>query len=636
MSFEFGLKNLFRRWKQSFSYIVTIAILTAISVFFIYLGNGLGFTFIKTTPRFNVTTMELFSQYYMFIIISSIVIAIIWIIVVNHSLIHHKTNDIAIMKAVGAIQKKLRSHFFAVVLVIDIIGIVLGLIAGFILYIIFFFILSALGFDIVIHIDYIFVPILIIGIIIGVFFVNGYELWKISTKNYAQIALGDIPRNTDTQFRDFKPKKRVGLRVKLALRNLTRKRKSFYRMLLTTGITLSIIVTLTTSVFIISSTSIKSIDGAQGEDTLIIGHRDVVDHYIQRYEEFSNPEIQFTNTENLTKSTYLMNESTIDTIFNSSAYNEVTFWDKRLFVYEFGIEMKGLIITIEDGVASYQEVGSDRTGYVPVLGLEFQGEYTSQWQVLGTLDNASNSALVGDTLASEMFEAAIYQKIRLLNVTTSEYNITGVFYDSFCAGNATYVQLNALQQDYNLEDSINLAIVGISSSAEKETLITDIQAEINSTLGTEFVVRDLTPTFENNIRSLYPFVVISAIVIIIETLVIIASLFLYQIGNFQERAPDFTIIKVVGGTGKLIKSVVFLEDLAIILIASSISIGVSLVFNGVLLYADAILPPIWGILLLWIIITMVVIALVRISIYFLYKELDKIQQEILKDFSRAK
>lgn len=636
MSFEFGLKNVFRKRKQSLSYIITIAILTAISVFFIYLGNGLGFTFMKTNPRFNITTLDLFSQYYMFIIISSIVIAIIWIVVVNHSLIHHKTNDIAIMKAVGAIQKKLRSHFFAVVLVIDIIGIVLGMVVGFIFYILVFFILSAVGFDILIYIDFIFVPILIVGIVISVFFINGYELWKISTKNYAQIALGDIPRNSDTQFRDFKPKKRIGLRVKLALRNLTRKKKSFYRVLLTTGITLSIIVTLATSIFIISSTSINSIGGAQGGDTLIIGNQEVVDHYIQRYEEFSNPGLEFTNTDNLTQTAYMMNESAIDTLFNSSEYSDVSYMDKRLFVYEYGIEMKGLIITVEEGNASYQEVGSNRTGYVPVLGLEFKEEYTSQWQILGTLENASNYALVGDTLAYEMFEAAIYQKIRLQNITTSEYHISGVFLDSFCAGSATYVHLEALQQDYNLEGSINLAIVGISPSADKEELISSLQAEITSTLGANFVVKDLTPTFENNIRSLYPFVIISTIVIIIETIVVIASLFLYQIGNFQERAPDFTVIKVVGGTSKLIKSVIFLEDLTILIISSSISIGVSLVFNGALLYADAILPPIWLILLLWVAISAVVIITVRLSIFFLYRELDTLQKEILKDFSRAK
>ncbi len=209
--------------------------------------------------------MELFSQYYKFIIIASIIIAIVWIVVVNHSLIHHETHDIAIMKAVGAIQKKLRSHFFAVVLVIDIIGIVLGLVAGFILYLLFFFILSAFRFDVLIHIDFVFVPILLVGIIIAVFFANGYELWKITSKNYANIALGDIPQNTDTQFLNFKPRNKFGLKLKLALRNLTKKRKSFYRVLLTTGLTFSIIVTLTVSVLVVSSTSINTIQGAQGE-----------------------------------------------------------------------------------------------------------------------------------------------------------------------------------------------------------------------------------------------------------------------------------------------------------------------------------------------------------------------------------
>lgn len=634
MSFEFGLKNVFRKWKQSLSYIITIAILTAISIFFIYLGNGLGLVFFNLIPQFNITTSELFSQYFKFIIISSIVITIIWIVIVNHTLIQHKTHDIAIMKAVGAIQKKMRSHFIAVVLVIDIIGVVIGLVAGFILYLVFFFVLSAVGFDIVIYIDFIFSSILVVGIFLATFIVNGYELWKVSNKNYANIAVGDIPRKAEVQLVDYKPKKKFGLQIKVALRNLTRKKKSFYRVFLTTAITLSIIVTLTVSVIVISSTSIQSISGAQGDDALVIGHSDVVDHYIQRYEEFSEPDLEFTNNENMTKSEYLMNETIIDGIFNSFSSN-YTYWDKRLLTYQYAYELKGYIFDVEDGNASYQVIGSNREGYVPVLGLEFK-EYTSGWNIFGTLNNASNSAIVGDTLANAMFESAIYQRIRLQNVSINEYNITGVLIDSFCAGYATYIQLDMLQQDFYLDNYINLVVVGIPSDGNKTFLIQTLQTEITAILGSDFVVRDLTPTFENNIHSLYPFLIISVIVILIETIVIIGSLFLYQLGNFRERAPDFVIIRSMGGTSKFIKSVIFLEDLAIILISSSIAIGVSLIFNSAVLFGDTYLPPLWVIFVVWISACLIVIAIVRISIYFLYKELDKLQKEILKDFSRAK
>lgn len=563
------------------------------------------------------------------------VIAVVWVVVVNHSIIHHKTHDIAIMKSVGAIQKKLRSHFFAVVLVIDIIGIVIGLLVGFLLYLLLFFILSVAGFDILIHIDVIFVPILIVGIIIAVFVVNGYELWKISTKNYAQIALGDIPRNTDTQFKVFIPKRPIGLRIKMALRNLTRKRKSFYRVLLTSAITLSIIVTLTTSAFIISTTSIQSIEGAQGQDALIVGHKDLVDHYIERYEEFLDTSLEFSNTENLTESMYLMNESSIDTTLTSLSYPSISYIDKRLFVYEFAKEIKGYINIYEGGTVEHYVVGSNRSAWVPVVGLELQN-HTSDWKIIGSINSSENTAIVGDTLAAHLFESATDQRIRLENVTTSEFYITGIVFDSFCAGNATYVHLNALQQDFNLNDMINLAIIGVSSSADKGALIEELQTVITSIFGVDFVVVDLTPVFQSNIRALYPFVIISIIVILIETIVIIASLFYYQSGNFQERAPDFAIIKGIGGSSNLIKRIIFYEDLAILAISSCISLGISLIFNGTLLYTDAILPSIWVVLLLWILITFVIIGIVRLSMIWLYKELQKKEQEILKDFSRTK
>lgn len=635
MSFEFGLKNISRKWAQSLSYIVTIAIITAISVFFIYLGNGLGLVFFESIPRFNITTVELFSQYFKFIIIASMIIAVVWIVVVNHSLIHHKTHDIAIMKAVGAIQKKLRSYFFAVIVVIDIIGIIIGLITGFLLYLFFFFLLSAFGFDIIVYVDMILVPILVGGIAIAVFFVNGFELWKISTKNYAQIALGDIPKNIEIQIRKLKPKRITNLSLKLAFRNLTRKRKSFYRILLTTGITFSIIVTLITSAVIISTTSIQSISGAQGGEAIIIGHYDVVNHYLERYEEFSNPFLQFTNNQNLTKSEYLMNETEIETVFTSSLFPQVNYWDKRLFVYEFAQELKGYIYSIVGGEETYRVIGSNRSADIPVVGLEFK-EYTTNWQIIGSIDPSPDSALVGDTLAFELFEVATYQRIRLQNVTTNEYNIAGVFLDSFCSGSAAYVHLNSLQQDFNLEDKINIMIVGISPNVNKEVLINSLQTALKNNFGNDFVAEDITPIFKNNVKSLFPFVIVSGIVILIEFIVIIASLYLYQSGNFQERAYDYAIIKGVGGTATLIKNQIFYEDLAILCIASSISIGINLIFNSLLLYRDAILPPIWLIFLLWFVISILIITVVRISIFYLYKRLKKQQLEVLKDFSRSK
>ncbi|MBN2156338.1 MAG: ABC transporter permease [Candidatus Lokiarchaeota archaeon] len=626
MSFEFGLKNILRNWKQSISYIVTIAILFAITVFFIYLGNGLGIVFFDSVPRFNITTVELFSQYFRFIIYSSMVVTLVWIVVINHSLIHHKTHDIAVIKAIGAIQRKLRSFFFAVVLLIDIIGIILGIICGFLLYLVFFFILSAVGFDIIIYIDFIFVPILIIGILIMVFLINGYELWKISMKNYASIALGDIPKNIDIQFKNFIPKNKLGARIKLALRNLTRKRKSFYRVLITSILTLSIIVTLTTSVFIISSTTIQSIRGAQGNNVIVMGHEDVVNHYIERYEEFSNSDLIFTNNDNLTSLEYLMNASVVDTLINSHSDKEISYWDKRVFAYEFAREMKGYIYKLENGEEIYQIVGSNRTAYVPVLGLEFQEIYTSQWQIVGDIGYDPNSALVGDTLAAQLFEAAIFQRIKLENITTQEYNVTGVFFDSFCAGFSTYVPLESLQQDLNISNQINLLIVGLSPTADKEAIIQSLQSSLNSSFGSDFVARDLTVAFRNNLKALYPFVIVSILVIIIETVVIIASLFYYQMGNFQERAPDYAIIKGIGGTSKFIKQVIFYEDFAILAIASSIALSISLIFNGVILYQDAILPPIWLIMLLWLALSVITILIVKLSIVLLYKELKRKQK----------
>ncbi len=642
MSIEFASKDLTRKWFQTVSYLKFISIITAFCIFIIYMFYGLGFVVLPEAQNlFNYTTFDLYSQYYQFIILASIILCIIWIIVINHTILNHKTKDLAIMKAVGTLRKKLNSYFMTELLIIDLIGLILGIAIGFIGYLIIFFVFSFMGYEFYIFFDFFFTPIIIILSLLFSFIINGLELNEISRKRYSEISSGDI-HNGYIAVGGLRmvPKiiSKIGFKMKIAVTNLTRKKRSFNRILIMIALSLTVLITTLTGTLVMSNTIRTQISGAQGNSTIIIGHRDVINNYSLRYEEFSSSSLSFLNTENFTESKYLMNEIFIDQFEENIANNveqfgEIEYLDKRIFMYEYAYEKNGILITSDDEGTSYQPVGEERESIIPIVGLEFK-DYIENWQVTGTINQTdSYCAVIGDTLANDFFEAATYQKLELEN--GGLYEISGVFYDPFCAGNATYVSLNSIQEDYNLNGSINLITIGVSPEIDHTNLIENLENVIQNEYSDDFIVADLTEIFEQNIISIDILIFISMIIAFLLFILIIYALKFFQDANFQEKAKDYSVIRAIGGKAKLIKDIMFYEDLMIILISMGIALGFSLIFNNIfLLGQNAILPSIFEVLSVWLIISGLIIVFAYISIKIRFKMLVKNELQYLRVFER--
>ncbi|MHA1727781.1 MAG: FtsX-like permease family protein [Promethearchaeota archaeon] len=642
MSLDFALKDVGRKWSQSFSYIKAISFTVAIAVFCIHTINGLGFLiFSGEINLYNYTTFDIFSQYFQFFVYSLIAIAVIWPIVINHSIITHKTQDLATMKAVGALHNRLNSFYMTELLIIDSIGLIIGIFLGFVGYLILFFIYSALGFEIVIFFDFFYTPILLSLTFISTILVNGYELRLISEKKYAKISTGDISSGySAVGGLRMIPKiiSKLGLKAKISISNLTRKKKGFYRILIMNALSMIILLTLTTGGIVVGNTIKGQISGAQWNGSILIGHLDVLDNYARRYEEFSDSSLNFNNTENLTDNKYLFNESFILMLESdvTGKYNGVNYWDKRLFIYEEAQEIRGIILKFQDDISNnspYTIVGKDRRTNLPVIGIEFK-EYINNWELIGTIDNNSASAIVGDTLGYNFFDSAIEQSVDLLNGTPRRYNVTGVLYDSFCAGSALYVPLDLLQEDFNLNKSINLAVLGVGVGIDRNELLKNITNAIEDAgLEDRLAVIDISEIFTENLNSINRLLFITYIIGVLLIITIVWSLIYYQKATFHERLRDFSVIRAIGGSNNFIKSVIFYEDLMILLISTGIALGFSLIFNLFLLGETTILPPISHVLILCVIIFVIIGSIVKLSVNILFREVSTRKQEYLKIFN---
>jgi hypothetical protein len=494
-----------------------------------------------------------------------------------------------------------------------------------------FFILSISGLNLILYVDYLGFIILIGFGLLSSFVINGYELKRATKKRYAELSSGYIYHNYKA-ISNLKliPRyiSKISAKFKISISNISRKKKLFYKIMLLITLSLSSILIMTIGGMIVGNTIKNQIAFAQGNGTIIIGHKDVINHYSLRYEGFTNNNIEFTNTENLIQTEYLFNATSIEDLEARMVdWGEIIeYWDKRLFLYTYAQEVDGLIINIPDdisGDASYTVVGQDRTGVLPFMGIEFK-EYIEKWEFFGTIGNESNSIIVGDTLASSFFDYAVVQSIDILANEPNVYNVTGILYDSFCSGNASYLRLESLQSDLNLTGMINLAVVGVNINANKTELINALKSElINIGLGENFSVIDITDIFEMNLNSIDQIYITTLILVIFQISIIIWALNQYQRAVFQDRIRDLSILRAIGVKRKFLKDVIFYEDVMIFLISSAFSFGLSLFFSIFLLGQTAILPPIVLVILLWLIITLIIVIIRRISIEINFRDINQ-------------
>jgi ABC-type antimicrobial peptide transport system permease subunit len=131
-------------------------------------------------------------------------------------------------------------------------------------------------------------------------------------------------------------------------------------------------------------------------------------------------------------------------------------------------------------------------------------------------------------------------------------------------------------------------------------------------MGSEFTAIDISPTLQQNLDSINYLILISWLFIGIFGLIVIMAIINYHYANFREKARDFSIIRAIGGTSKLIKEIIFYEDFMIILLSSIIAFGVSMNFNLLFLMDQPILPPIWQFLVIWLIIDIILTILIRL------------------------
>ncbi len=445
-SLDFALKDFYRNRQSNYPYLFIITLIIAVTEFLIYFTTTLGlniFIQVDFTNKyyFSGGIYAVYRQFNTIIQILIILLSIVIVVVVTTTQVISKKRDIAIMRALGTLPKKLYSFYLLEVYILFFFGFLLGLLFGYITYGIFVFFMQFFNFPIIFQIDIIYTPILLVSCVLGIFLITGYTLRKIGGKSIIKTFSKDIPYNYDASKKlKFIPKWLASLsfNLKMAIINIVRKKGEFKRYLIIFTLISLVIFTLGLGTIILSTSSNEWISKSQNENIIAIGHEEVINNYSLMYQMFSNPNLLISEDDiNFTDPQYLFNSSVINEIKD---LNGVELVEERLINFFNVEEIQGIHIREDD---TYKVVGKDRQDNVPIIGINPEN-IIQDFEIEGrffTEEDALDNMTIGDGLAYNLFDYALDQSLKI-SATGKTFHVSGVVIDSFFSGYAGYISIN--------------------------------------------------------------------------------------------------------------------------------------------------------------------------------------------------
>jgi len=638
MSLDFALKDFYRKRKQNFPYVITIALTIAISIFLLYFSSALNLNnFIRqdrtyTNPYFFSGAVNIvYTQFNTLLMVLIFILGILMVTIICSSFIISKKRDMSIMKALGTLPEKLYSFYLLEAFIIYILGFFLGWIIGLISFGVFKVIFSIFLFSISFEFELVFSLLLFFSCAIASIMLPGFQLRSIGRKPVINSFSEDIPADYNVS----SPLKLVpkwissfGLNVKYAILNLTRKKGKFKRFFLIFFLISLILFTLGLGAMVLNSSSSNWINKAQGNNIIVIGHNDVVNSYSSMYRMFSDPTV-FVDEDavNFTNSQYLFNFSQIDQISNISGIEKI---DQRLIQFSKVKELQTYIIS---GGGDYISIGHNTEGTFPVIGLN-STNLLQEYEIEGSFFNSQNTAddniTIGDGLAYNFFEYAFSQELQF--ETGQRSLVSGIVIDPFYSGYSVYIDIEQYRSILNLtNDEINLVLLQIESNAISQ-LEDQLESNISTYLGPNFTYLCLNEDFNANLSYLNYLSLYSLLLIILTSIISLYSLYHFQKGDLAEQLKDFLIMRSIGSKLLNIGKILFFEAFFILMPAVITSLAGGMIINAVFLFEMVDLPPLYIPFLLNSIILLSFIILNSLILIPILKDIKNSSQEALRMF----
>lgn len=570
----FSVNDLLRRKLQTALAVIGLALSVASTLFLLLLGDKLGFGILSVAEnRLTSSFSAIFSRFITFIGLLVFVVGLIIISFLVLVMMSQRTKDIGLMKAAGCPNNLVFGYFMNELIMVSLAGCLLGVVIGVVADYASVSLLNSIGFQIaqgsvnIWMVAFVFVVFLVLSLAIGA------KPILDATRIKPVIALSPSFSFGLAKESDFKGVSKAGLTVKMAVRSLFRRKSASFRIIVCLT-AVFILVTVSVAGGIIANRTTKNwTERAVGRNIILIAHKDVCRQYGALLSKFHQAET--ISQINFTKEEYLIPENILDEL-RSMADLAI---DSRLVIETQIKEVQAIVFGETTGETT--TVGDSRKGISLVMGVE-PGKVLNDWFLDGELlrENQSSDAMIGDTVAAELFTRPLVQNVTVLG---ENFGIVGVCVDPLNNGNVTYVPLETLQNLVGVTRP-NIILARTGASASYEGAVIQIRANVTA-LNYDFEVVELNEILDRSLSFLdYTW---SAIMLLPLLSLSAATLCLigYVVLSMNEQRQEFAILRAVGAKPKTILKIVATQTLLILL--SSWAAGISL---GIMITLLTLIP----------------------------------------------
>jgi ABC-type antimicrobial peptide transport system permease subunit len=575
---SFPVNDLLRRKMQTGLAILSLALCVASTLYLILLTERIGIN-ISSSSQGKLTAgfSMIFSPFLTMLLVLIIIMGIIMITFTAFLMSSQRTRDLGLIKASGCPNDILFGYFFTELLIIAFAGCLLGTVLGIAISIASATLLGNLNLNL-------FKSTMDVWTCVGVFFgffalATLLSVLPILRGTRGEAAKALSPRNYLglEKAAGFSVLSKSNLSVKLAVRAFVRHKSATIRIVLCLSTIFLLITVAIAGGLIARNTSENWIQKAIGTNVLLIAHQDMINQYEILMSDFYEGS---TMTHfNYTDPQYQLPNSTLKQL---NTIEGIATLDARLVLQGNVEEVQGIIYG--SSTSQTRIVGDSRNGESLIIGVDpatlasspfLRGEYLQ--------GNQTAQAVIGDTVAQDLFSSPMDQRIRILG---DELKITGVCIDPLNNGNVIYVPIGTLEGIVS-NSSPNLLLVKLNPSTNATKTLEEINSALQpNTNGIRALslkgFLDKSMDFVDSLWSTITLIPLISLLMGATTLIGYLSL------AINEQKQEFGILRAIGIKPGSVLNIILTQSMIIILASYAIGLAFGTILTLLILVQEPV------------------------------------------------
>jgi ABC-type antimicrobial peptide transport system permease subunit len=562
----FASKDLKRRPFRSALVLVSLSSAVASTTFIFLFGNVLLDVSTYSLARFLSASMGMFFSTFVWSIL--LLVFILGAIVVSTTLsleMVTRRRDIGLMKAMGTLMDSIFDFFMAQSVIVLLVGIIIGLSFGTILYLVGMIWLAGIIPGTQFYMNF---PWLQLAIIAVIYIIAGY--FSAQKPIYDTVKESpSISLNPDFGMRIRKSGflDGLGLAFRIASKGTGRRLKGTKRTVISLFLGFTIASLLWIGGGVVETTSQSYMMRSMGTNIVAIGNPNMLNQY---YNAYSFHGSSLNSSFNYIEPTDMINNSLSTELHDVLG---VVATESRLVIYDSVQEGQGVVWNEE--FQKYEFIGQQRQGSALLVGVDWTSTL-SDWYYEGNIINGSQQVWLGGTIANELFDDPTVQ---YLQVAGNSLEIKALAFDTINGGMMAIMNLATLQEYYGVT-GYNLLLAKLDSY--DNATINQIEALAQNYGLSIYRQQDV---LTENIQDIH------AIWILLNPLALMAlvgsflALMNYLLVSIFGRLRDYVIMQSIGAKPSFIAKMVIAEGLDVGLRA-----GIPALIIGTLLSVYALIP----------------------------------------------